>query len=82
MLMDILFTVTGLEEGTTYDYTIVSKDSNGNVLDTQSGSFTTTGEQGIENVDALSKSIKVIRNGQLLIEKNGKTYNVVGAEVK
>lgn len=77
-----LFTVTGLEEGTTYDYTIVSKDSNGNVLDTQSGSFTTTGEQGIENVDALSKSIKVIRNGQLLIEKNGKTYNVVGAEVK
>lgn len=77
-----LFTVTGLEEGTTYDYTIVSKDSNGNVLDTQSGSFTTTGEQGIENVDALSKSIKVIRNGQLLIEKNGKTYNIVGTEVK
>ena len=35
------FTITGLEEGTTYDYTIVSKDANGQVLDTQSGSFKT-----------------------------------------
>ena len=37
------FTITGLEESTTYDYDILSKDAYGNVLNKQSGSFTTKG---------------------------------------
>lgn len=42
-------------------------------------------EQGIEEVTGDGLQVtdkKVIREGQLLIEKNGKTYNAVGAEVK
>ena len=35
------FTVTGLSSGTTYSYTMTAKDSNDNILDTRSGSFTT-----------------------------------------
>jgi len=36
------FTVTGLEEGSSYDLTMTSKDSNGATLQTETVSFTTT----------------------------------------
>lgn len=39
-------------------------------------------ETAIDNVAEEGKAIKVIRNGQLFIEKNGKTYNVQGQVVK
>ena len=40
--------------------------------------------QGIDQItnDELRMTNKVIRNGQLLIERNGKTYNVLGTEVQ
>ncbi len=37
---------------------------------------------GIEDIQGDIKSTKLIKDGQLLIEKNGKTYNATGAEVK
>ena len=41
------------------------------------------GEQtAIVNTDAAAKAVKVVRDGQLLIIKNGRTYNVLGAEVE
>ena len=39
-------------------------------------------EEGVERLSAPSSSTKIIRDGQLLIERNGKLYNVSGAEVK
>ena len=40
--------------------------------------------EGIEEVSQQPKanSQKLIKNGQLLIERNGKTYNALGAEIK
>ena len=38
--------------------------------------------EGLEDTNALIRPTKTIRDGQLLIEKNGKLYNVSGAEVK
>ena len=38
-------------------------------------------QQGIESVQTSGRSQKVIRDGQLLILKNGKTYNALGTEV-
>ncbi len=38
--------------------------------------------QGIGNIHTGDKSVKVIENGQLLILRNGKTFNATGAEVK
>ena len=78
------FTVTGLENGTSYDLTITSKDNNGGTLDTKTVSFTTTGdEQGIE--DVLSDQVqntKILRNGQIFILRGDKTYTLQGQEVK
>ena len=36
----------------------------------------------IDNTGADEKAVKVIENGQILIIKNGKTFNILGAEVK
>ena len=38
--------------------------------------------QGIEQTNANAKAVKSFRNGMLVIEKNGKFYNALGAEVK
>lgn len=38
--------------------------------------------QGIEDVDAAAKAIKTIKNGQLIIEKNGVQYNAQGAVIR
>jgi hypothetical protein len=38
--------------------------------------------EGIDNTDATVKAVKVMENGQILIIKNGKTYNVLGTLVK
>ena len=77
------FTVTGLNSGTTYNYSIASKDNNGNTLNTESGSFKTTGEgSGLQNVTDQLYETKFFRNGQLFIQRDGKTYSVTGQEVK
>ena len=38
--------------------------------------------QGIEDIDASVKAVKRIENGMLIIEKNGKFYNVLGIKIK
>ena len=49
----------------------------------QYGVYFTTGKlEGIENTAAEVKATKVLRDGVLLIEKNGRTYNAQGAEIK
>ena len=78
------FTVTSLDSGTTYNYTMTAKGNNGNVLKTESGTFTTTGDaQGVEEV--LSNQVpstKILRNGQIFILRGEKAYTITGQEVK
>ena len=38
-------------------------------------------DQAIENTNTAVKTVKVIRNGQVLIIRDGKAYNVLGAEL-
>ena len=77
------FTVTGLEGGETYSYTLTAKDSNGSVLNTETGSFTTQAPQGIDNVHSNQiKGTKILHDGQILILRGDKTYTVTGQEVK
>ena len=40
------------------------------------------GESAVENAEVALKAVKRIENGQLIIEKNGKLYNVLGTIVK
>ncbi len=80
------FTITGLNSGTTYNYTLTAKDNNDNVIDTKSGTFTTTGgDQAIDQINSSSlkgRAKKVLRNGQVFILRGDKTYTVTGQEVK
>ena len=82
------FTIIGLDSGTTYDYTIYAKDSDGKVIDTKTGSFTTDGigvatylEHSNTNADN-KQSVKVIRNGNVYILNGDKTYNLQGMQIK
>ena len=71
------FVVEGLESGTTYRYTIYSKNSAGNIVNTYRGTFKTTGvEIGVEI------PTKFIRNGLLRIHQGGKYYTATGAELE
>lgn len=45
-------------------------------------SVTFPSETALDNTVAGEKAVKVLRNGQLFIEKDGKTYNVLGTVVK
>ena len=84
------FTVTGLEEKTKYGYDVSAQDEEDNTLSSYTGEFTTNGDTTIGGTtsaveDILQNTIncqKIFRNGQLLILKDGKTYNAMGAEIK
>ena len=75
--------MTSLDSGTTYSYTMTAKGNNGNVLKTESGTFTTTGDaQGVEEV--LSNQVpstKILRDGQILILRGEKVYTLTGQEI-
>ena len=79
------FTVTGLNSGTQYGYNVTAKDANEQPIATYSGSFTTTSEgvdTGIGNTAVESKITKILRNGEVLILRDGKTYTIQGVELK
>ena len=36
----------------------------------------------VENVESSAKAVKTLKNGVLIIEKNGKKYNIIGSEIR
>ncbi len=79
------FTVTNLNSDTQYNYGITTKDADENEIGTYSGEFTTKSNApaGVDDVlTPESEHRKFILNGQLLILRDGKTYNVMGMEIK
>lgn len=38
------------------------------------------GGQGIEDVEAATKAVKIVRDGQVIIIRDGKTFNILGAQ--
>ena len=78
------FTVTGLTSNTQYGYSITATDAEDTQVASYTGSFTTTGEIATD-IDAQQSDIaplKFIRNNQVLILHDGKTYTIQGIEVK
>lgn len=79
------FTVTGLESGTKYDMTITAKNSNGSTLDTKTVSFTTKGDMSAINSVSVETKIdgnKIVREGQLFIQRGDEVFNAQGARVR
>ncbi|MBQ2540935.1 MAG: leucine-rich repeat protein [Paludibacteraceae bacterium] len=83
------FTVTGLTSGTQYGYSINSKDEGDAIIDSKTGTFTTTveGESvnptvGLEDVLSTEKARKIRMNDQIFILRGDKIYTVTGQEVR
>lgn len=78
------FTVTGLEEGTHYAYNIDVRDAANQTINSHTGEFTTQSNI-TSNLSDIQYSTydthKLLRNGQLLIIRDGKTYNAMGQEM-
>ena len=76
------FTITNLHEGTRYGYDITAKDEEEQTLSTYSGEFTTESLTAVENIILPDNNThKILHNGQLLILRDGKTYNAMGQEM-
>ena len=78
------FTVTGLNSGTQYNLDVIAKDAANQTIKTYQTVFTTTGTAtGLESIQmSEARSQKILRDGQILILRGGKAYNVMGAEVR
>ncbi|MBQ7530725.1 MAG: hypothetical protein IJT12_03380, partial [Paludibacteraceae bacterium] len=78
------FEVSGLEEGTSYNYSIVAKDVTSKALQTFNGSFKTLG--GVDALTDISTDKTSLRkemiNGQLFIHRGDKTYTVQGQQIR
>ena len=77
------FTVTGLEDGTHYTYNIDVRDTANKTIKSHTGEFTTESTTAVENIEVSENdnAQKLIRNGQLIIIRNGVEYNAVGQEL-
>jgi hypothetical protein len=74
-----------LNSDTQYNYGITTKDADENEIGTYSGEFTTKSNApaGVDNIlTPESDHRKFIHNGQLLIFRDDKTYNIMGMEIK
>ena len=79
------FTVTGLEEHTRYIYNVETKDEADNTINTYTGEFTTQPNISTNVSDIQSPIIdtfKLLRNGQLIILRDGVEYNAMGQEIQ
>ena len=78
------FTVTGLTEATQYAYNIDVRDAANKTINSHSGDFTTKGgtTTDMDNIQSLITTCqKLLRDGQLIILRDGKTYNAMGQEL-
>ena len=76
------FTVTGLEEGTHYAYNIDVRDAANKTIKSHTGEFTTESMTAVENITTNNANIqKIIRNGQLLILRDGVEYTIMGQKL-
>lgn len=77
------YTVVGLEPNTKYSVTVIAVDASSQELFNKTKTFTTTKIQALESVQQSAvSSQKILRDGQLLIEKDGKVYNALGTVIK
>jgi hypothetical protein len=77
------FTVTGLDSGTQYGYSVTTKDASEAVIASYSGEFTTMTPTAIDQIiDGQSPAAtKFIRDGQIYILRDGKVYDLTGRKL-
>ena len=78
------FTITGLDAGTRYDYQFSVLNDSNESIDEYFGDFTTHSTTPIENIHTpspMTNCQKIIRNGQLLILRDGVEYTIMGQKL-
>ena len=76
------FTVTSLEEDTKYGYNLDVKNGANKTIKSYSGEFTTGETTSLEDIITNDNAAqKLLRNGQLIIIRDGKEYNVLGTKM-
>ena len=75
------YTFGGLKPATQYTF-IIKAIQSGAVLTSNSVNFTTDAATGMDEVQSTDGVQKFVRNGQLIIERDGKLYNASGAQMK
>lgn len=79
------FTISGLNPGTAYDYSVTATDAGGKTLAEHKGNFSTTGGTGLNTLPYKGKDgigSKYFHNGNLIIERNGVKYTSTGQKVR
>ena len=79
------FSVTGLDSGIEYAYTLITKDAQDVVIASYYGNFTTRSlacDIGKISSEQLLKANKVVIEGHIFINCGNKTYTLQGQEVK
>jgi hypothetical protein len=77
------FTVTSLEEDTKYGYNLDVKDASSNTIKSYEGEFTTKSDTttDIDNVTSTTDVQKLLRDGQIIILRDGVEYNALGQTI-
>ena len=78
------FTITGLDAGTKYDYQFSVLNDSNESIDEYFGEFTTQTNTStvLDNIQIPNSNVqKFLHNGRLVILRDGKTYNIMGAEI-
>ena len=79
------FTVTGLNSGTNYGYSVTAKDSNDQPIASYNGAFKTTNvATSLDQITNHQSPItnKIIKDNQLFILRGDRIYTITGQEVK
>jgi len=81
------YTISGLEANTTYSYNVIAKRNASDTDNLYNKTITFTTKETPTSVDEIQESsdtevLKFIKNGQLFILRDGKTYTVTGQEVR
>ena len=73
------FVVTNLSANSHYTYTFTVNGADNEVIETYSGAFDTSEETALSETEQANKpSRKIIRDGQVLILRNGVAYDMMG----
>ena len=73
-----MYTIDGLEPGTEYEYSVVAKNGEEELYN-ETKSFTTLGETAVNIVSTKNDQYsKTLRNGQILILRDDRTYTLTG----
>ena len=82
--MEISFEVNGLKPNQVYHYTLVACEDDGSILTSLNSAFeTATIVTDVQNVTGdPAMTLKILRNGQILIIRGNKTYTITGQEIK